>query len=61
MTLHLDRKVAANMPLAQLRIMGLIEHSTSHQLCGVLTVLCSEIRCCVKRQTVIGHPIERPC
>ena len=30
----------------------LMEHSTSHQLCGVLTVLCSEIRHCAKRQNV---------
>src|SRR5690606_32613159 len=36
----------------QWRVTWLTEHSTSHQLCGVLTVLCSEIRHCAKRQNV---------
>jgi hypothetical protein len=28
--------------------------------CGVLTVLCSEIRHCAKRQNVSRHPKKRP-
>ena len=48
-------KTAGNRRLAQWRVKWLIEHSTSHQLCGVLTVLSSEIRHCAKRQNVSGY------
>jgi DNA modification methylase len=39
-----------NRRLAQWRVKWLIEYSTSHQLFGVLPVLCSEIRHCANRQ-----------
>ncbi len=46
---------AANRRLAQWRVTWLIEHSTSINFCGVLIVLCSEIRHCAKRQNVVRH------
>ncbi len=49
-----------NRRLAQWRVTRLIEHSTSHQLFGVLTVLCSEIRHCAKRQNVVWHNKTEP-
>jgi hypothetical protein len=54
-----QRSTAANWRLAQWRVQLLIEHLPRINFCGVLTVLCSEIRHCAKRQNVSGHSNER--
>jgi hypothetical protein len=48
--------LGGNRRLAQWRVTWLIDHSTSYQhFCGVLTVLCSEIRYYAKRQNVSSN------
>jgi hypothetical protein len=49
------RTTGYNRRLAQWRVTWLIENSTSHQICGALTVLSSEIRHSLKRQNVMGN------
>jgi len=54
-TIRIETMPATNRRLAQWRVKWLIEHSTRINFCGVLTVLCSEIRHYAKPQNVISH------